>query len=386
MLPLNLLIILLLLLLLMSFLSGVGRVAGAALGSAGGAIGNLIGGKAGSAVGSALSGIGSSAESAASMRQQYEYQKNLQQLSHQYSLETLNKQQNFAAAQSEIDRNWNSASSQASRLREAGINPFFALSGSAPSMVQSQGAGSVSSVSAPNAPFGSSVGSQLGMQSMLNIAQQDQLNRDSSLKQSVEQLNRTDALTRYARNSADIILSMKKAGLISAEEAKTKAETAIENLNRDYYESIAGKRVESFNLDVELKQLDKAFADFNVKHLDERFKLEVAQTNASILQLLASAENLKASALTQPALRYHLIAMGQQIGQELRRQSMTPEQQKRFAESMVKNLEEQARQHGVEADTGFWKALGGIVVGAVTGLGLGRFLGPASKVVKGFKP
>ncbi len=370
----------------MSFLSGVGRIAGAALGSAGGAIGSAIGGKAGNIVGGVLSGVGSSAENAASMRQQYEYQKNLQQLSHQYSLETLDKQQSFAASQSEKDRQWNSASAQAQRLREAGVNPFFALSGAAPSMVQSQGAGSVSPVSAPSAPSGNSVGSQLGMQSLINIAQQEQLNRDSSLKQSVEQLNRTDALTRYARNSADIILSMKKAGLISAEEAKTKADTAISNLNRDYYESIANKRVESFNLDVELKQLDKALSQFNIKHLDERFKLEVAQTNASILQLLASAENLKASALTQPALRFHLIAMGQQIGQEMSRQSMTPEQQKRFAEAMVLNLEEQARQHGVEADVGFWKALGGIVVGAITGLGLGKFLGPASKVVKGFKP
>lgn len=370
----------------MSFLSGIGRVAGAAVGSAGGAIGSVIGGKAGNIVGGILSGVGASAENAASMRQQYEYQKSLQQLSHQYSLETLDKQQSFAASQSEKDRQWNSASAQAQRLREAGVNPFFALSGSAPSMVQSQGAGSVSPVSAPVAPLGNSVGSQLGMQAMLNVAEREQLNRDSSLKQSVEQLNRTDALTRYARNSADIILSMKKAGLISAEEAKTKAETAIENLNRDYYEAVADKRVESFNLDVELKQLDKTLSEFNVKHLDERFKLEVAQTNASILQLLASAENLKASALTQPALRFHLNAMGQQIGQEMQRQKMTPEQQKRFAEAMVKDLEEQARRNGVDADTGFWKALGGIVVGAVTGLGLGRFLGPASKVVRGFRP
>lgn len=363
----------------MSFLSGIGRVAGAALGSSGGAIGSAIGGKAGNIIGGILSGVGSSAENAASMRQQYEYQKNLQQLSHQYSLETLDKQQSFAASQSEKDRQWNSASSQAQRLRDAGVNPFFALSGSAPSMVQSQGAGSVSPVSAPGAPLGNSVGSQLGMQAMTNIAEQEQLNRDSSLKQSVEQLNRTDALTRYARNSADIILSMKKAGLISAEEARTKVETDISNLNRDYYEAIAGKRVESFNLDVQLKQIEKELGDFNVKHLDERFKIEMASARASIVRDFAAASNLTAQINLYKAESFHYNQLAWNVMQITRQAHMTDEQTKRYIEATVQQVEGDAKKAGAQGDTSYWKETGQILSSFLMGFVGLKSLGILSK-------
>lgn len=366
----------------MSFLSGLGKIAGAALGSAGGPIGSLVGSKI---AGAALSGVGSSVENAANQRQSYEYQRKLQQLSHQYAMEQLQKQQDFAASQSEIDRKWNSAPEQANRLREAGVNPFFALSGSQPSSVQSQSAGSASPVSAPSAPSSSNVGSQLGSQAMLRVAEEKQLETDSALKNSVKHLNETDALTRYAQNSAEIILSMKKAGLIDAQEARTRTEDTLKHLDVDYYRAIKDKRVESYNLDVDLKSLDKTFKQFNVKHLDERYALELAKTRSEISNMLASAEYFHESALSQPSLRYHLIMQGAQIAQVMERENMSPEQRKRFAEAMVKDLEERAKLAGAKGDTEFWKAFGGIIIGAASSIGIGGVIGKAGKLFKVFK-
>lgn len=341
----------------MGILSGIARLGGAALGSTKIPV---------------LSGVGSAIENSASQQQSFEYQERL-----------LEKQQKFAAEQAQIDREWNSAPEQAKRLTEAGVNPFFSLSGASPSVVQSQGAGS-----APSSPSSSDVGSQLGQQAQrLNLERQS-IEADIDLKRSQEHLNSEDAKTRNQQNLVKMLLDFKKAGLISQETAESYSRQALNQQSFDFNDVYNEKRLESITLDNQLKGIENEIADFNLKNLNERFKMEMASTRAQIARDLASAANLSAQINLFKAESFHFNELGWQTLQNIRQNHMTDEQAKRYIEATVQEVEGNAKRAVSQGDTSYWKETGQILSSFLmgfVGLNVVGAFGKVKNAVRAFK-
>lgn len=341
----------------MGILSSIGRVGGAVLGSSKIPL---------------VSGIGSSIENMASQSQSYEYQERL-----------LEKQQKFAAEQAEIDRKWNSAPEQAKRLTEAGVNPFFALSGATPSTVQSQSGGS-----APSSPVGSDVGSQLGQRAQQLSLERQNVEADIDLKRSQEQLNSEDAKTRHQQNLVSMLLDFNKAGFISQEKAESVSRQLLNQQSYDFNSVYNEKQIESITLDNQFKSINNQIADFNLKHLDERFKMEMASTRAQIARDFASAANLNAEINLYKAQSFHFSELGWQTMQNIRQNHMTDDQAKRYIESTVQEIEGNAKKALSQGDTSYWKETGQILSSFLMGFvgikSLG-FLSKAKNAVKAYK-
>lgn len=370
----------------MSFLSGLGRIAGGILGASGGAVGSLIGGKTGQAVGSAISGIGGTAESAAAARQQYEYQRALQQMSQDFSEKMLGKQQDFAAAQSAIDREWNSEGAKASRLRAAGLNPVFALGNIAAGQVQSQSGGSAPSAGAPSAgSVPSPVGSHLGMEAVNQIRMSDLAEADIENKKTISHLNRIDAYTKYSRDFADIILKSREAGLISAKEAHERTLNSLDQLNYEFYQQANPYRIEELSLNNAILSVEQSIKALELEYLPARFRSEMALIQSEISKNFADASLSKEKGRTEAMLRTKLYQEARHIKQVCEREKLSPEQSAQMAQAMLDEAIANAKAAGAQGDTEFWNRVVDMGTSIISGaLGI-TLVGKGAKALRGAK-
>lgn len=339
----------------MSFLSGLGRIAGGILGASGGAVGSLIGGDTGKVVGSAISGIGGTAESAAAARQQYEYQRALQQMSQDFSEKMLGKQQDFAAAQSAIDREWNSEGAKASRLRTAGLNPVFALGNIAAGQVSSQSGGSAPSAGVPSAgSVPSPVGSHLGMDAVNQMRMADLAEADIENKKTISHLNRIDAYTKYSRDFSDIILKSREAGLISAKEAHERTQNSLDQLNLEFYQEANPYRIEELSLNNAILSVEKSIKSLELDYLPAKFRSELALVQSEISRNFADAALSKEKGRSEAMLRTKLYQEARHIKQICEREKLSPEQSAQMAQAMLDEAIANAKAAGAQGDTEFW--------------------------------
>lgn len=370
----------------MSFLSGLGRIAGGILGAAGGAAGSFIGGKSGQAIGSAISGIGGAAESAAAARQQYEYQRALQQMSQDFSEKMLGKQQDFAAAQSAIDREWNSEGAKASRLRDAGLNPVFALGNIAAGQVTSQSGGSAPFAGTPSpGSVPSAVGAHLGVDALNQMRMSDLAEADIDNKKTLSHLNRIDAYTKYSRDFADIILKTREAGLIDAKEAHERTQNALDQLNYEFYQEANPYRIEELGLNNAILSVEKSIKALELEYLPARFRSELALVQSEISRNLADAALSKEKGRTEAMLRTKFYQEARRIKQICEREKLSPEQSAQMAQAMLDEAIANAKAAGAQGDTEFWSRVvdvGSTIISGALGITL---LGKGAKALRGAK-
>lgn len=370
----------------MSFLSGLGRIAGGILGAAGGAAGSFIGGKSGQTIGSAISGIGGAAESAAAARQQYEYQRALQQMSQDFSEKMLGKQQDFAAAQSAIDREWNSEVAKASRLRDAGLNPVFALGNIAAGQVTSQSGGSAPFAGTPSSgSVPSAVGAHLGVDALNQMRMSDLAEADIDNKKTLSHLNRIDAYTKYSRDFADIILKTREAGLIDAKEAHERTQNALDQLNYEFYQEANPYRIEELGLNNAILSVEKSIKALELEYLPARFRSELALVQSEISRNLADAALSKEKGRTEAMLRTKFYQEARRIKQICEREKLSPEQSAQMAQAMLDEAIANAKAAGAQGDTEFWSRVvnvGSTIISGALGITL---LGKGAKALRGAK-
>ena len=160
--------------------------------NAGSMISSGVGGVAGSIVNGISNAIGS--------RRNYKYNLRLQQQSQQFNAQEAQKNRDFQKQMFDETNQWNSASAQVQRLREAGLNPYLMMNGGDAGIASSpqgaQASSSANSYSAPVASSGDIVGNSFKQMSdqlydrweqAARIRQMDSISAYNDVRADVEQ-------------------------------------------------------------------------------------------------------------------------------------------------------------------------------------------------------
>lgn len=222
----------------------------------------------------------------------------------------------FSAQQAEIERDWqeqmygkyNSLQGKIDQARQAGVNPMFAVTGSAVSpMSPSAGVASspTASGSASRGPNMDMVGAVLGFSKLK--AEIDNINASTRQANSIALNNEIDSLTRGELNSANLASVMQAIENSKADTALKVAKTgevAANVLNLD-----ADTKVKTEQLGVMSAQIANIKADTDVKVMQlQSIASQIANTNADtefkagqILYVAAQTRNerLMASMITE---------------------------------------------------------------------------------------
>lgn len=121
-------------------------------------VGSIVSSGVGGVAGAVVNGI----SNAIGARRNYKYNLKLQQQSQQFNAQEAQKNRDFQKQMFDETNQWNSASAQVQRLREAGLNPYLMMNGgdagTATSPQGAQASSSANSFSAPVASSGEIVG------------------------------------------------------------------------------------------------------------------------------------------------------------------------------------------------------------------------------------
>ena len=121
-------------------------------------VGSIVSSGVGGVAGAMVNGI----SNAIGSRRNYKYNLKLQQQSQQFNAQEAQKNRDFQKQMFDETNQWNSASAQVQRLRDAGLNPYLMMNGgdagTATSPQGSQASSSANSFSAPVASSGEIVG------------------------------------------------------------------------------------------------------------------------------------------------------------------------------------------------------------------------------------
>ena len=121
-------------------------------------VGSIVSSGVGGVAGAVVNGI----SNAIGARRNYKYNMKLQQQSQQFNAQEAQKNRDFQKQMFDETNQWNSASAQVQRLREAGLNPYLMMNGgdagTATSPQGAQASSSANSFSAPVASSGEIVG------------------------------------------------------------------------------------------------------------------------------------------------------------------------------------------------------------------------------------
>lgn len=329
----------------MGFLSTLGKIAGAVGGTA---ISALAGGSPVGAIGSAAAGaLGSLANDS----QNFENSMKLQQQGQEWQ-EKIIQQQN----------EWNSVGAQSKRYREAGINPYMALGNGQSGIVSSGGSSGINSA----APVSDAI-------AMSNEFQQ--LNLQKKIAESQITANNASAAKSQAEadteNQTRILKSLsylKQNNLLDNQSVRELAQSKVldqqeqlmartQNLNFE----IAGQAATRAAYETEKAAVDLRLSWFNLDHLDERFKIEMATAEANIALLLAKGRTEAAMREAQRAQAYYNTVIGSN-------QDYSPEQRKQFLESTLSSIKANAISAGIDAD---WREFNNGVDAAAKVIGSG---------------
>lgn len=157
-------------------------------------VGSVVSGGVGGVAGAVVNGI----SNAIGARRNYKYNLKLQQQSQQFNAQEAQKNRDFQKQMFDETNQWNSASAQVQRLREAGLNPYLMMNGgdagTATSPQGAQASSSANSFSAPVASSGEIVGNAF---KQMSEQMYDRREQDARIRQ-------MDSVSAYNDVQADV--------------------------------------------------------------------------------------------------------------------------------------------------------------------------------------
>lgn len=165
-------------------------------------VGSMVSSGVGGVSGAVVNGI----SNAIGARRNYKYNMKLQQQSQQFNAQEAQKNRDFQKQMFDEANQWNSASAQVQRLREAGLNPYLMMNGgdagTATSPQGAQASSSANSFSAPVASSGEIVGNAFKQMSEQMYDKREQDARIGQMR-SISAMNDVQADVMQARWNLD---------------------------------------------------------------------------------------------------------------------------------------------------------------------------------------
>lgn len=311
----------------MSFLSGLGKIVGAVGGTA---ISALAGSTPIGQIGSAAAGV---LGSLANDSQNYEHQMALQQQGQEWQEKIINQQ-----------NQWNSVGAQSQRYRDAGINPYFALGNGQSGIVSSGGSSGVNSaIPASDAVAMSNEFQRVNFERQVAESQVTANNAAAARSQAeADTENQTRILKSLSYLKQNKLLdnqSIRELAQSKVLEQQEQLMARTQNLNVE----IAGQAATRAVYETEKAAVDLRLSWFNLNHVDDRFKIEMATAEANIALLLAKGRTEAALREAQRAQAYYNTVLGNN-------QDYSPEQRRQFLQSTLSTIKSNAISAGIDAD------------------------------------
>lgn len=203
-------------------------------------------------------------------------------LGNAFNAANMDKQMKFAWDMFNATNKYNSPVNQMNRLRNAGLNPANMVGSVSPGV-----ASSTSPASSPT-PFVPDVAGDItkGKQAELADAQADQV-------KSQTRLNDVEAETKYQKNMADILLSLRQSGLIKQETMSKLIENSFKpsQMSLDIEGSELRNKYQKFQND--LVEVQRYLQDIELAFLPQKLSREMLMMSADIDLKRANTDNVR---------------------------------------------------------------------------------------------